>query len=120
MGATYLDSGDYFTGTAGAALNSGDIVFDDMARAGVITSQTPIASGRTYKAQATGRYSVNAKTTDTFAAGALVYWDATNKEATSTAGGNSVIGRADAAKTNGQTSVTVLLNHQGKSFVDTQ
>ena len=117
MPATYLNSGDYFKGVAGAALNSGDIVFDAQLRAGVITSQTPIASGQPYQAQATGRYSVNAKTADTFAAGALVYWDATAKEATSTSAANSVMGRADAAKTNGQTSMIVLLNAPGKSFV---
>lgn len=116
MYATYLDSGDYFTGTAAAELNSGDIVFDAMLRAGVITSQTPIATGKTYKAQATGRYQVTAKSTDTWSAGALVYWDATNHELTSTSSGNSVAGRADVAKTSGQTSNIILLNGAGKSF----
>lgn len=115
MPATYLDSGDYLRGIAAAVLNSGDIVFDAMLRAGVITSQTPIAIGQSYQAQAEGRYVVNAKSVDTFAAGALVYWDATLKEATSTVGANKVIGRADIAKTGGQTSVTVLLNSSGKS-----
>lgn len=115
MPATYIDSGDYFKGVAAAALNSGDIVFDAMNRAGVITSQTPIAVGQSYQAQAEGRVSVNAKSADTFAAGALVYWDPVAKEATSTTTNNKVMGRADAAKTGGQTSVVVLLNSSGKS-----
>lgn len=119
MQAKFLNSADYFTGTAAAELNSGDIVFDAMNRAGVITSQTPIPSGKTYQAQATGRYQMPAKTTDEWAAGDLVYWDATNEELTDTASGNKVVGRADVAKTNGQTTNIVLLNSAGKSFVDT-
>ena len=117
--ADYINSDDYFDGTASAALACGDIVFDAMLRAGVITAMNGVANGATYKAQAKGRYRVNCKTTDTFTAGDLVYWDVSEAEATSTSTDNNVIGRADAAKTSGQTSVIVLLNSAGKSFVDT-
>jgi len=115
--ATYLDSGDYFSGTAAADLLCGDIVFDAQDRAGVITAQAGVLSGKTYKAQATGRYTVTAKSSDTWSAGALVYWDATNKELTSTSSGNKVAGRADVAKTGGQLTNIILLNAPGKSFV---
>lgn len=117
--AEYLSEDDVITGTAAADLVSGDIVFDPMLRAGVVCGMTGVKTGKPYSATAKGRFRVKAKTTDTFAAGALVYWDATNKEATSTTTSNNVIGRADVAKTNGQTSVVVLLNSAGKSFVDT-
>jgi predicted RecA/RadA family phage recombinase len=113
--ADYLSDDDEFVGVAAANLESGDVVFDAANRAGVVTGMTGVKSGKRFSAVAKGRFKVKAKTTDTFAADALVYWDATNKEATSTASGNKVMGRADAAKTNGQTTVDVLLNNHGKS-----
>jgi predicted RecA/RadA family phage recombinase len=113
--ATFLSSDDNFQGVAAAILNSGDIVFDAMNRAGVVQGMAPVKVGQRYNAIAEGRFEVVAKSTDTFAADALVYWDATNKEATSTSTSNKVIGRADKAKTSGQTTVVVLLNNQGKA-----
>lgn len=113
--ADYINDDDYFDGTASAALACGDLVFDTMARAGVITAMNGVANGDTYKAQAKGRYRVNCKVTDTFSGGELVYWDVSEAEATSTSTDNLVIGKADAAKTNGQTTVVVLLNSHGKS-----
>lgn len=106
---------DEFKFVAAANLASGDIVFDAMLRAGVVVGMTGVKTGKTGSAVAEGRFKVTAKVTDTFAAGALVYWDAALKQATSTSAGNSVIGRADAAKANGDTTVIVLLNHPGKS-----
>lgn len=48
--------------------------------------------------------------TDTFAVGALVYWDNTNRRCTSTASGNRIIGNAIAAKANGPVVVDVRLD----------
>ena len=113
--AEYLSDADEFVGVAAADLASGDVVFDAANRAGVVCGMTGVKNGKRFSAVAKGRFKVKAKTTDTFAADALVYWDATNKEATSTSAGNKVMGRADAAKTSGETSVVVLLNNHGKS-----
>ncbi len=113
--AEYLSDSDEFQGTAAADLVSGDVVFDGMLRAGVVTGLTGVKTGKRYSATAKGRFRVKAKSTDTFALDALVYWDATNKEATSTTSGNKVMGRADVAKTSGQTTVDILLNNHGKS-----
>jgi len=48
----------------------------------------------------------------TFAAGAVVYWDATNNVATSTAGSNNIIGKAVEAAADAATSVRVKLTPQ--------
>lgn len=119
--AIYLSSGDYFKGTAAADLACGDIVFDEMGRAGVITAMNGVLTGATYQAQACGRYRVNCLSTDTVDASSdvLIYWDAGNSRATTTASSHNVIGRADADKADGETTVDVLLNSSGKSFVDT-
>jgi predicted RecA/RadA family phage recombinase len=121
--AQYLGPQDEFEGIAAADLNSGDIVFDALNRAGVMTAMAGVKTGGRFRATTTGRFRVKAKTTDTFDADAsprpIVYWDATNKEATSTASGNKAIGRASADKTNGQTTVDVLLNELGPTFNDT-
>lgn len=114
--ADYINDDDYFDGTASADLACGDLVFDAGGRAGVITAMNGVANGDTYKAQASGRYTVAAKTTDTFSVGSDVFWDASEAEATSTATGNNWIGVADTAKTDGQTSVVTLLNGRSGAF----
>jgi predicted RecA/RadA family phage recombinase len=119
MLAQYLGDDDEFQGTAAADLPSGSIVFDAMGRAGVVAGLAGVKTGQRYSATAEGRFRVKCKSSDTFSAGALVYWDESESEATSTSSGNLVIGRADAAKTSGQLTVDVLLNSAGKSFADT-
>jgi predicted RecA/RadA family phage recombinase len=113
--AEYLSDADEFVGVAAADLVSGDVVFDAANRAGIVCGMAGVKTGKRFSAVAKGRFSVKAKTTDTFAADALVYWDAVNREATSTSSVNIVMCRADASKTSGQTSVVVLLNNHGKS-----
>ncbi|QDV23435.1 DUF2190 family protein [Aureliella helgolandensis] len=116
----YLNSGEYFKGvTPSGGLVSGNIVFDAMNRAGVITAQSGFVEGQTYTAQAVGRVEAPAKASDEWIAGALVYWDASNKEATDTVGSNKIMGRADVAKVADETTNVVLLNSPGPSFVDT-
>lgn len=115
-GGVFIDSGDYFKGTTpSGGLASGDVVFDAMERCGIITAQSGFSEGQQYSAQACGRVQLPALSTATFAAGALAYWDATNKRLTSTSSGNKVAGKADVAKTSGQTTMIILLNSHGKS-----
>ena len=115
-GVKYLNTEDTFQGTTPAGgLASGDVVFDAMERCGIVTALSGFAEGQTYAAVSRGRFQFPAKTTDTWAAGDLVYWDSTNKELTSTSVGNKVAGKADVAKTNGQTTNILLLNNHGKS-----
>lgn len=115
-GVKHIDSGDYFNGTTpSGGLASGDVVFDGMDRAGIITAQSGFAEGQKYAAQTCGRVDVPAKSTDTFSAGDLGYWDATNNELTSTSSGNKVMGKVDVDKASGETRAIVLLNSHGKS-----
>lgn len=109
MRATYLDTGDYFEGIAAANLASGDVVFAADGRAGVITAMEGVLNGKRFKAQASGRYRMIALTTGVWAAGALVFWDAANARVTNVAAGNRLVGYAEVAKTNGQTSNIVVL-----------
>ena len=57
-----------------------------------------------------GVFDLTAVTANTFAEGALVYWDNAAKNCTSTSAGNSKIGAAVKAKINGDTTVRVRLN----------
>jgi predicted RecA/RadA family phage recombinase len=57
-----------------------------------------------------GVFDLLAVTLDTFAVGALVYWDNSGKKCTSTSTGNSLIGVALAAKINTATTVRVRLD----------
>lgn len=109
MPAYLIGPSDQFEGVAAADLVSGDVLFLG-AVCGVITAQSGVKTGQRYRAQTVGIYRVNCVTADTFTVGAAVYWDATNKRATSTASGNTQMGLAHAAKTNGQTEVIVRLN----------
>jgi predicted RecA/RadA family phage recombinase len=111
--ATYLGPDDEFEGVAAADLVSGNVVINVDGRHGVITSLAGFRTGQRFRAQMRGRFRIDALSTDTFAANAVVFWDAVNRRCTSTAGANTRIGRAAAAKTSGQTSVEVFLNGLG-------
>lgn len=110
--ATYIRPSDEIVGTAAANLVSGDVVVGPDGRVGVITALTGFKTGQQYRATATGRFRVTCLSTDTFTAAnrPLVYWDATNQRATSSASGNTAMGRACVNKSNGETTVEVLLN----------
>lgn len=109
MPAYLLGPADQFEFTAAADLVSGDVVFKG-AVAGVVTAQSGAKNGTRARAQTVGIYRINCVTADTFALDAAVYWDSGNKRCTSTSAGNTQIGLAHAAKTNGQTEVQVRLN----------
>ncbi len=109
MGAKLLGPADQFEFTAAADLVSGDVVFKG-AVAGIVTALSGVKTGVKGRAQTVGIYSINCVTADTFALDAAVYWDSNNKRCTSTSSGNTQIGVAHAAKTNGQTEVQVRLN----------
>lgn len=111
--AMYLGPEDEFEGVAAADLVSGNVVVAPDGRHGVIVALAGFKNGQRYRAQMRGRFRINAVTTDTFAANAVVYWDAANNRCTSTIGSNTKIGRAAVAKTNGQTTVDVILNGLG-------
>ena len=52
---------------------------------------------------------VKAATADTWSAAAALYWDDTNKKASTTSSGNTFLGRSIAAKTSGQLTTHVEL-----------
>lgn len=104
----YLQDGDKpltliapYTVASGAAAKVGNIF-------GVAVAD--VASGASGAFQPTGVFDLACVTTDTFTAGALVYWDDSAKNCTSTSSGNSKIGAATVAKINGPATVTVRLN----------
>lgn len=68
------------------------------------------ANGAAVEGSLTGVFDVTALSSDTFAVGAKVYWDNTNKRCTSTAAGNSLIGAATAVKVASTTTVRVRLD----------
>lgn len=57
-----------------------------------------------------GVFDLKAKTTDTATVGAKAYWDNTNKEITTTATGNTLVGAFTAAKASGDLVGRVLLD----------
>lgn len=111
--AQYLGPDIEFEGVAAADLVSGNVVIAADGRHGVITALTGCKTGQRYRATTRGKFRITAVSTDTFAANAVVYWDAGNSRCTSTSSGNTKIGRAATAKTSGETTVDVLLNGLG-------
>ena len=116
MQATYLDTGDYFEGTAAANLASGDVVFAPDGRCGVITAMEGVLSGKKYRAQACGRYQMAADETSVWAAGADVYWNEADDELVATSAGNRFVGTAEVAKTSGQLTNIVTLKPPGNQI----
>jgi predicted RecA/RadA family phage recombinase len=68
---------------------------------GVATSAA--SSGASVEIKTTGVFDLTTLGTDTPAQGAIAYWDDTNKRLTTTASGNTDVGRFTVAKTNGPT-----------------
>lgn len=56
-----------------------------------------------------GVFTLTALSTDTASAGALAYWDDTNRRITTTSTGNTLVGHFTAAKTIGQTTADIKL-----------
>jgi predicted RecA/RadA family phage recombinase len=69
-----------------------------------------IAADATGSVQVTGVFQLPKKAADTVAQGALVYWDATNQQITTTASGNTLAGFAAHAAAATTTAVDVKIN----------
>ncbi|QDT54639.1 hypothetical protein Pan44_26740 [Caulifigura coniformis] len=94
--------------TASGSYASGKIVKAPSNRAGYVAGLNAIDDGEKALIKTTGKVRVPSASATTFSVGAEVQWDNTNKLAV--ASGDFVLGPAIAAKTNGQTTVDVLLN----------
>lgn len=103
----FIQVGDVIDYTPQAAVASGAVVVIG-ARVGVAVKD--IAAGETGPLRVKGVAEVAKLGTDTPAQGALLYWDAANSRATTTAGGNTLAGYAAKAAGNGTTTVWLHLN----------
>lgn len=103
---------------ASAALEPGDVVVVG-SRIGVVVGCSPIAIGDDYTLRTDGVHTMDAKTTDDWADGAQLYWDASAEELTDTVGSNKTAGLAVGAKTNGQTTADCDVNASASTTVIT-
>lgn len=103
----------FLIGTAGGALNPGDIVLNvnGTGLVGVVAGLEAVAAGAQVSYQVEGVYDVSCASATTFSAGDLVYWDDANNIAKTTAtGGYQLIGVASRAKVSGELVVSVRIN----------
>jgi predicted RecA/RadA family phage recombinase len=107
MATNYLQNGLVLDHTAGADIASGAVVVIGV-RVGVALDA--IANGAVGPLQVEGVFSLAKKSTDVIAQGAIVYWDDTNKEVTTTSTSNTLMGYAIAAAGSGITTAKVKLN----------
>ena len=109
MAKNYVQEGDVIdhVNASGSTITSGTAVLIG-ARLGVALAD--IANGATGSVQVEGVFTVAKLGTDVVAAGALLYWDNTNKRLTTTASGNTLSGFAVAAAGSGVTTVNIKIN----------
>lgn len=107
MTKRFIQPGNVLDHTPSAAVASGDVVVIGV-RVGV--ALTDIAANDTGSLQVTGVFNLPKKSADTVAQGAAVYWDATNKQITTTASGNTLAGYAAQAAGAATTAVDVKIN----------
>ena len=109
MAKNYVQEGDVFdyANASGSTIISGTPVLIG-ARLGVALAD--IANGATGSVQVEGVFTIAKLGTDNVAAGALLYWDNTNKRLTATASGNTLAGFAVAAAGSGVASVNIKIN----------
>ena len=109
MAKNYVQEGDVidYANASGSTITSGTTVLIG-ARLGVALAD--IANGATGSVQVEGVFTVTKLGTDTVAAGALLYWDNTNKRLTTTASGNTLAGFAVAEAGSGVTTVNIKIN----------
>lgn len=107
MAKNYLQAGESLTVLAPAALASGDPVL-----VGAIfgVAQTAAASGAQVEIARRGVFTLPKTAGQAWTAGVKVYWDATNKEVTTTATSNTLIGAALEARASADTAGSVLLD----------
>lgn len=102
----YIQDGSTIEITAGADIDAGEMVLVG-SRVGV--SVNDIANGAVGVLAMEGVYEVLKEGSDTPAQGGILYFNATNKSATTTASTNKTIGYAWAAAAAGDTTVKVRL-----------
>ncbi len=96
---------------AGAAANPGDVIVRPCGTLAVLDGLEAIVSGQMISPAPlveTNIVEFDAPSASTWSAGALLYWDNAAKNITTTSAGNTFVGRACRAKTNGQ--LTNLVN----------
>lgn len=109
MAKNYVQEGDVidYANASGSTITSGTVVLIG-ARIGVALAD--IANGSTGSVQVEDVFTVAKLSTDNMTAGALLYWDNTNKRLTTTASGNTLAGFAVAAAGSGATTVNIKIN----------
>lgn len=107
--AVFVQQGEQIDYTPSADCAAGDVVVQgDL----VGVARTPIAAGTPGSLAVAGVFDLSKASATEFAAGAKVYWDATNKLAVTTdgEGANKLMGKAVRAAGSGATSVRVRLS----------
>lgn len=107
MAKKFIQPGEAIDYTAGATLASGDVVVMG-ARIGIVLND--MVSGDVGAVRVTGVWELAKLSTDVIAQGALVYWDTTPGEITTTVGSNVVAGYAIEAAGSGTTTCKVKIN----------
>lgn len=104
--ADYFADGDLIDYTPSSAVSAGDVVM----LADLFTvAPRPIAANKLGAVAVEGVFTV-AKATGAISQGAIVYWDATAGNITTTATNNKRAGKAAAAAASGDATVKVLIN----------
>lgn len=103
----FVQSGDTMTVAAPYAVASGDgLLVGSMFGVAAFTA----GNGVTVEAQVTGVFDLKKTSAQAWTLGALIYWDNTAKECTTTSSGNKLIGVAAAAAGNPSATGQVRLN----------
>jgi predicted RecA/RadA family phage recombinase len=107
MTKRYVQPGNVIDYVAGSALASGRMVVIG-GKVGVLGADA--ANGETVAAHVEGVFDYKKKAGDTFAQGALAYYDATNDYLTSTSSGNTLAGYAWLAAGAAATAMQIKIN----------
>lgn len=102
-----IQAGKVMDHTAGSNISSGDLVVVGV-RVGIAVAD--IASGAVGALEMEGVFEMPKLASDNIAQGALVYWDATPGEITTTASGNTLVGYAFEAAGAATTTCKVKIN----------
>lgn len=108
MAQNHIVEGDVIPVVLGATIASGAGI---LVGSIVGVSLAAGVSGDTVQVAVEGVFAVKKKTTDVVAQGAILYWDNTNKELTTTSTSNTKAGYAYSAAGNGATTVEILLRN---------
>lgn len=104
--ADYVQDGDLIDYTPSSDVAAGDVVvLNDL----VTVAPRPIAANKLGAVAVEGVFSLP-KASGAIGQGAIVYWDATAGNVTTTASGNKRAGKAAAAAASGDASVMVIIN----------